>query len=359
MLTNGVHEQKTAYTRLPVINTRKAHKKVQIYCLAMRPLFVLLIFLVQSFSQSYTNFIHLLGWTLNANVLKQYATSNTNDCGTECALTVNCTGFQMLHGTGQCNLLTMMRSYNFNVSQCGFYLKQSANVTVSGRTLTSNIDKVLQNAVYDSQLICPDGWEGVVNYQWGLSKCVLALSQSVCNQYASFLQATYSGGDCLMPYFKVTYSCPDSTFTLGNYTDGKYCLKVISKWSNDTDIGNMKLYEFANQYCYAQTGGYLVSIHSAAENSAINTLQKKLDTTGAGVMIGLVADSSTVMDVNDLHWLDGTGMSYTNYANFIAGNFTYSLMTTAGQWQIQYDPDVEGSIFQYIACKRSVTATMS
>uniref|UniRef100_A0A7E4ZY49 C-type lectin domain-containing protein n=1 Tax=Panagrellus redivivus TaxID=6233 RepID=A0A7E4ZY49_PANRE len=157
---------------------------------------------------------------------------------------------------------------------------------------------------------------------------------------------------------RVVHNCPDSTYTLGNYTDGRYCLKVIPKWSDDTEMVITNPYEMANQYCLDQTGGYLASIHSAAENNAINALQKKLDATSTGAMICLVANSSTITDTDEIYWLDGTDVSYTNYgANFTSDSFTYTLLTTNGQWQSVFDPT--GSMFKYIACKKSATATLS
>uniref|UniRef100_A0A7E4VF10 C-type lectin domain-containing protein n=1 Tax=Panagrellus redivivus TaxID=6233 RepID=A0A7E4VF10_PANRE len=316
-------------------------------------LVVLLVFLLFSFGHSYTNFIHLLGYALNAGILTTYNTTNVNGCGTECALTTNCTAFQIIHATGECNLLTMLRNYYFDSSQCEYYLKRSPGVTVTNRTLTSDMDVVFQNAVYDSQGPCPLGWTILTNV------CYLNVPKNTCYEFAPFLEPRYDFA-CMIPLMIVDYNCPESTYKLGNYTDGHFCIKVIPKWSDDAVLGNMKPYDFANQYCYNQTGGYLASIHSKAENNDINTIQQNLEETNPGVMIGLIANSSSLANTDDMYWLDGTGISYTNYAgNSKSDVFTYTLMTLNGQWKITMDSTVAKTLFKYIACKQNAVATMT
>uniref|UniRef100_A0A7E4UST5 C-type lectin domain-containing protein n=1 Tax=Panagrellus redivivus TaxID=6233 RepID=A0A7E4UST5_PANRE len=270
---------------------------------------------------------------LKADILSQYATIDANDCAIECANTDHCIGFQMLYGTGNCNLLTMVRGYNFDVSQCEYYLKQSTNVTITGRTLTSNIDVVLQNAVYDSQEPCPDGWTNLN------TTCYLNVSQSTCNEYASFLEASYNDG-CNIPLMNVTYNCLDRTFKLGSYTDGHYCLKVISKWPDSINIGSMKQFEFANQYCYNQTGGYLASIHSQDENDDIHThCLRSMN------YIGLMAPKK-----NYAYWADTSTLN----------SFNFTVMNNgSGHWRTTMDAHLSVTSFQSLACKQNAMATMT
>uniref|UniRef100_A0A7E4ZR91 C-type lectin domain-containing protein n=1 Tax=Panagrellus redivivus TaxID=6233 RepID=A0A7E4ZR91_PANRE len=323
---------------------------MRLYVVALFSLSLLNVF---NIGYTYTNFIHLLGWTLKADVVLPFATNDANDCAIECTITTNCTGFQMLHGTGSCNLLTMVRGYSFNVSQCEYYLKQSTNVTITGRKLTSNIDIAIQNAVYDSQLPCPDGWT-----DRNLT-CYLNVSQSTCNEYASFLEASYDDG-CSIHLFDVTYYCPDSTFTLGNYINGHYCIKVIDKWPDSTNIGNLNQYEFANQYCYDQTGGYLASIHSQAENDDIHTQQGMLGGSVTNVMIGLVINITKILTTNQMWWMDGTERDYNYWADTSTVNpFYYTVMTDNGYWRTTMDGNLPIKSFRYIACKQNAFATLT
>uniref|UniRef100_A0A7E4ZR23 C-type lectin domain-containing protein n=1 Tax=Panagrellus redivivus TaxID=6233 RepID=A0A7E4ZR23_PANRE len=249
---------------------------------------------------------------------------------------------------------TVQGSVSGNLSRCDYYLKQSTNLTVKGIKLVSNIDIAIQNAVYDSQEPCPDGWTNLN------TTCYLDVSQSTCNEYASFLEVSYDDG-CNIPLMDVIYSCPDSTFTLGSYTDGHYCLKVIPKWSKDTDIGNMTHYEMANQYCYDETGGHLASIHSQDENDDFNSIQSTLEISAPGVMIGLITNSDTAKNSDDLFWLDGTGISYTNYyfETKAAYVFICTIMTSTGKWNSNVEPNNLNRLFNYIACKQNSVATMT
>uniref|UniRef100_A0A7E4UMG0 C-type lectin domain-containing protein n=1 Tax=Panagrellus redivivus TaxID=6233 RepID=A0A7E4UMG0_PANRE len=253
----------------------------------------------------------------------------------------------MVHGMGTCNLLTMMRSVTFKSDQCKYYLKQSTNVTVEGRHLVG-IDALIQNAVYDSQSACPDGWMAENTL------CTLSVPEDICDEYASFLNAAWDGTNCVMPLMNVAYTCPSSSFTIGNYPDGHFCYIIIPKW---TDALNSMTYSTkSNQYCYTKTGGYLASIHSAAENEDLFTLQKATP----GVMIGLVSATSKITSIENFYWLDGTKITYSNYNSAISNSgtaFYFTLMLPSnGQWSVTLSGPQR---FKYLACKQSAKATMT
>uniref|UniRef100_A0A7E4V9V1 G-protein alpha subunit n=1 Tax=Panagrellus redivivus TaxID=6233 RepID=A0A7E4V9V1_PANRE len=57
------------------------------------------------------------------------------------------------------------------------------------------------------------------------------VSEAICGEYASFLEASWDGTDCVIPLMNVTYSCPNDTYTLGSYADGHYCHFMVEKWT--------------------------------------------------------------------------------------------------------------------------------
>uniref|UniRef100_A0A7E4V9J6 Apple domain-containing protein n=1 Tax=Panagrellus redivivus TaxID=6233 RepID=A0A7E4V9J6_PANRE len=208
-----------------------------------------------------TTFVHLLGSSIYADTLSTYSTLNATDCVEECAVTTSCSAVKMIWGSGTCELLTMIRAAVSDNANCAFYIRKYNDVEIQGRTL-DGIDQLVQNAVYASQADCPDGWTA------GSTTCTLSVSESICDEYAPFLEASWDGTDCVIPLMNVTYYCPNDTYTLGSYADGHYCHSMINKWPDNPEN---KTYQIrSDEYCYEQTGGRLASIHSVEENTVIN-----------------------------------------------------------------------------------------
>uniref|UniRef100_A0A7E4W2A4 Apple domain-containing protein n=1 Tax=Panagrellus redivivus TaxID=6233 RepID=A0A7E4W2A4_PANRE len=104
-----------------------------------------------------TGFIYLLAHGLLADITSTCSTSDPTDCVNECAATDGCLAIQMVWGSGTCKLMNMIRAYTWEAEQCGFYIRNETDVTITGRSLGA-MNQVLQNVVYPSMEECPDGW---------------------------------------------------------------------------------------------------------------------------------------------------------------------------------------------------------
>uniref|UniRef100_A0A7E4VRG7 CW domain-containing protein n=1 Tax=Panagrellus redivivus TaxID=6233 RepID=A0A7E4VRG7_PANRE len=120
-------------------------------------------------------------------------------CIDECITYDNCFAIQMEWGMGTCNLLTMIRDYTWEEAQCSYFVRNDATVKITGRSL-DGMDQVIQNVVYASKNVCPDGW----TVDSDSEECALTLDESVCDEYAAFLGACYDGTDCLIPLLNET-----------------------------------------------------------------------------------------------------------------------------------------------------------
>uniref|UniRef100_A0A7E4UT54 C-type lectin domain-containing protein n=1 Tax=Panagrellus redivivus TaxID=6233 RepID=A0A7E4UT54_PANRE len=250
----------------------------------------------------------------------------------------------MLYGTGTCNLLTMLRSAVYDSNQCQYYLKKSTNVDIENRQL-SDIDKLVQNAVYNSQGECPDGWDSEVTI------CTLDIEEDVCNEYASFLETSYDFV-CTVNLMSVNYTCPNESFTLGSFSNGHYCYIFVPKYDESENPNNLTYYEKSNQYCKETTGSYLASIHSEDENTLINKIQNETSDGNVGTIIGLVSSSSPVASADDMYWLDGTDVDYVNYVGDdpTSNNpFYLTMMTPNARWNTGMLPHVVVMKFKFIA----------
>uniref|UniRef100_A0A7E4VKS5 Apple domain-containing protein n=1 Tax=Panagrellus redivivus TaxID=6233 RepID=A0A7E4VKS5_PANRE len=215
-----------------------------------------------TFCSGNKSFIQLFGYGLLADTFETYSTSDSADCVNECAAYDDCLGVQMLRGTGTCNLLHMIRAYTWDPGQCSFFIKNETTVTITGRNLDP-MDQVIQNVVYASDNICPDGWTV------DSLTCTLRVSESICNEYASSLEATWDGTNCVIAILTASYSCPNQTHILNNFTNGYYCYAVILRDKNV--LPTNCTYDDVNNYCYQQTEAYLASIHSEDENEFIGS----------------------------------------------------------------------------------------
>uniref|UniRef100_A0A7E4VAU7 Apple domain-containing protein n=1 Tax=Panagrellus redivivus TaxID=6233 RepID=A0A7E4VAU7_PANRE len=167
-----------------------------------------------------TAFVHLVGYELLADTLSTYPTYDNGECLKACTETVACLAVQMSPGIGDCRLLTMVRSAEPDEWLCQYFIKNLTTVNVNSRTLTP-AEQLIQNAVYASQGSCPDGWTA------NSTICTLSVSESVCREYASFLEATWDGIDCGIPMMDKIYNCPSSQLTLKNFTHGYFCYATI------------------------------------------------------------------------------------------------------------------------------------
>uniref|UniRef100_A0A7E4V0P4 CW domain-containing protein n=1 Tax=Panagrellus redivivus TaxID=6233 RepID=A0A7E4V0P4_PANRE len=308
-----------------------------------------------------TDFVHLLGYGLLADTLSVYSTSDVTTCLEKCDNTTSCLAVQMLWGAGKCNLLTMVRAYTYEAPQCAFYLKNGTTVTIINRTL-EGMDQLLQNVVYASQEVCPNGWTSE-----SLS-CKLDRTQSTCNEHATFLDAHWNNTQCVIPKMNITWTCPEDryAFALGHFDYGDFC--YIARPTGSAGTGNM--YERKKNYCFKETGGYLASIHSEAENQVIQSKRFIYASGYTNICLGMIFRDGFTLEIglspknytafsfntnrtiNDLTWLDGTALTYTNVnpASSLK-TFTGTKMVYDGTWYCNLTIDNTG--FNQFVCKQN------
>uniref|UniRef100_A0A7E4WBU2 Apple domain-containing protein n=2 Tax=Panagrellus redivivus TaxID=6233 RepID=A0A7E4WBU2_PANRE len=258
-----------------------------------------------SFCYGSTGFIHLLGYGLVADTLTTYVTSDYMDCIDECLTYENCLAIEMMISFGICNLLTMVRSYTLIKSECSFLIKNVSTMTITGRSLDP-MDQVIQNVVYASKNVCPDGWSA------DSTTCTLSTSESVCNEYDTSLEASWNGTDCIIPLLTAKYSCP-SKLTLKQFSNGYFCYALVLR--NKNTAPDDTTYQKVNADCYRQTGAYLASVHSMAENDYISGLRDTSLSSNA-VGIGLIPTSENPVNASYYAWIDGTPLDYELFASF-------------------------------------------
>uniref|UniRef100_A0A7E4VEV8 Apple domain-containing protein n=1 Tax=Panagrellus redivivus TaxID=6233 RepID=A0A7E4VEV8_PANRE len=134
-------------------------------------------------------FLHLNGYKILADLLVSGNTPDYEVCLLNCAHITPCVGFQFVTATNTCKLLTMMRNAP-EAYTCEYYIKVTSTIDIIGRNL-NQVEQTVQNAVYNTQTLCPYGWEIVAN------QCFLNVNETICNEYAQFLQPVYACG-CFM-----------------------------------------------------------------------------------------------------------------------------------------------------------------
>uniref|UniRef100_A0A7E4UY46 Apple domain-containing protein n=1 Tax=Panagrellus redivivus TaxID=6233 RepID=A0A7E4UY46_PANRE len=272
-------------------------------------------------------FLHLNGVELVADTLSDYTTTDAYDCLRKCGMNSSCIAVQMATDVGICNLLTMVRNAR-NAMACDFFIKKERTVNIPGRSLTP-LQQILQNAVYATQEACPEGWtdDG--------KTCTLAILQAECKNYAAFLGVTWDGTRCAIPRMNVTYSCPNSELTLKGFSNGYFCYAMILRGQLNGTIATM------NDFCYNETGCYLASIHSEAENEFIASLRNSSLSNNA-VIIGLESINGQVENATDFQWLDRTVLDYANFDDIgplAEGMYTfpYPIMSMSNKWLAYFD----------------------
>uniref|UniRef100_A0A7E4ZRJ6 Apple domain-containing protein n=1 Tax=Panagrellus redivivus TaxID=6233 RepID=A0A7E4ZRJ6_PANRE len=130
-----------------------------------------------------TKFIHMNGVNMIADTLSNYSTTDRWDCFKQCATVEACVGVQMLARIKTCRLITMIRNA-YEAIECSYYIKEVATVVIADRWL-NKLEQYLQNSVYTTQGACPYGFDTLPGI------CVLLVTKETCNEYATFLEATY------------------------------------------------------------------------------------------------------------------------------------------------------------------------
>uniref|UniRef100_A0A7E4V3A6 Apple domain-containing protein n=1 Tax=Panagrellus redivivus TaxID=6233 RepID=A0A7E4V3A6_PANRE len=264
------------------------------------------------------NFAHLCGYSLTADTFVECSTADAADCADLCDVTDTCIGFEYFEETGDCNLINAIRNVESNYTFCSFYMKTTTKqMTIQGRSL-STTDQMLQNLLYESQGTCPDGW------RTASTKCTLKLSEEKCAEFASFLNASYSNGLCVIPLITLKPICPTdvTTWALKAYSDGYYCLKVIPRFAGSP--APLSYVDACQQAC-ANIGGYFASIHSAAENSdmicmffqhltvSITDFTAINGGGSQGMAIGLISVTGQIVGNWSMSWYDNTTVTYKNW----------------------------------------------
>uniref|UniRef100_A0A7E4V4K1 C-type lectin domain-containing protein n=1 Tax=Panagrellus redivivus TaxID=6233 RepID=A0A7E4V4K1_PANRE len=289
-------------------------------------------------------FNHLLGYSLYADANALYNSSNPQECIEACYDYYGCTGIQMLWGTGQCSFLQMFRGYTYNTNDCSFYVIQLSKVSVKGRNLTTPIDQQVQNLVYSTMDYCPFNW--TIDHDNYL--CKYTTTKQVCNQYEPFFEASWNKTECIIPLMNSYVKCPNHTYVYHQWSTAfSYCY-YYTTW---TPSGSSDLYTQADDYCYAQTGGHLVSIHSDDENEYVASFLKDTE----AMIIGLVSKNGSVSTVDDLKWIDGMPVDYTNFTTGAkptpTGSFKLTVIQASGLW----DTDATSvTSFTGLLCKHDV-----
>uniref|UniRef100_A0A7E4V4M4 C-type lectin domain-containing protein n=1 Tax=Panagrellus redivivus TaxID=6233 RepID=A0A7E4V4M4_PANRE len=293
----------------------------------------------------FVNFAHLCGYSLTGDTLvTSCSTADAADCADLCDVTDTCIGFEYFEETGDCNLINAIRNVESNYTFCFFFMKTTTKqMTIHGRTL-STTDQMLQDLLYESQGTCPDGWTTTS------TKCTLKLSEEKCNEFAGFLNASYSNGLCTMPLISVKWTCPTTgNWTLKRYPDGHYCQMVVPRMS---DPGGLQYYKACENVC-AGYGGGLASIHSAQENNDYLALRP---TTG-GVAIGLITTNGHIYGNNSMCWTDKTKVTWNNWGPGPEGTagspFEVTIMMNDSLWYTNY-PNCTYFV-DNIACKLNAT----
>uniref|UniRef100_A0A7E4VKR3 C-type lectin domain-containing protein n=1 Tax=Panagrellus redivivus TaxID=6233 RepID=A0A7E4VKR3_PANRE len=266
----------------------------------------LLFCLLPTISDCKTAYLHLNGYEVLADTLSTFSTTDGHDCLRTCARTEACLAVHVAVATETCTLLTMVRDVR-EAMECGYYIK-NVTTTMEIANITLNpVEQILQDVVYASNGECPDGWTQTS------TACTLAVSESTCVEYASFLKATWDGTECVMPSIKLVHFCSSSNLSLKSFNESYYCYAVIPMWTTNQSV----TYKKANDYCYTKTGAYLASIHSAAENSYIAELGKSMSYIG----IGLMLTNDKGLSASDYKWGDGTPLDYVNFNGLASGDY--------------------------------------
>uniref|UniRef100_A0A7E4V7H0 C-type lectin domain-containing protein n=1 Tax=Panagrellus redivivus TaxID=6233 RepID=A0A7E4V7H0_PANRE len=306
----------------------------------------LLFCLFPTISYCKTAFLHLNGYEVLGDTLLIYSTIDGHDCLKKCAGTEACLAVYVAVDTGACTLLTMVRDVR-EAMECRYYIKNVTATTEIANITLNPVEQILQDAVYASNGECPDGWTQTS------TACTLAVSKSICAEYAPFLKATWNGIECIMPSVKIEHYCFSSNLALKSFNDSYYCYAVIPMWTTSKPL----TYENANDYCYQQTGGYLASIHSADENSYIAELGKSLNLVG----IGLISTNDKGTSVNDYKWLDGTTLDFNNFNYLRPGNYYLfpfvTLEVTMEKWITRSEASYGfAEVLSSLACKNNASA---
>uniref|UniRef100_A0A7E4UY58 C-type lectin domain-containing protein n=1 Tax=Panagrellus redivivus TaxID=6233 RepID=A0A7E4UY58_PANRE len=313
-------------------------------------IFLAILFILTAPCYGKVTILHLNGVFLAADSLSMYYTTDNIDCLKQCGKNSSCIGVQMMTDMGMCSLLTMVRDVR-NAMECDYYIKKERTVNIPGRSLTP-LQQILQNSVYATQEACPEGWTDGGN-------CTSVVSQSACENYATFLGATYDGTKCVMPRMNVTYSCPNTKLTLKRFSNGYFCYAMILRGQLNGTIATM------NDFCYNETGCYLASIHSEAENEFIASMRDS-SLSDNGVIIGLESINGQVENATDFQWLDRTVLDYANFDDTSVPTkgvyaFPYPVMSTSNKWQTYTDQaSFDLSTFaKSMICRCDASATYS
>uniref|UniRef100_A0A7E4VXB1 C-type lectin domain-containing protein n=1 Tax=Panagrellus redivivus TaxID=6233 RepID=A0A7E4VXB1_PANRE len=146
----------------------------------------------------------------------------------------------------------------------------------------------------------------------------------------SALDAVWNGTACIVPAITFSYDCSSPSLKLANYFPNWFCYLAIPMAA--TTINDTQRYDYYNNVCYEQTGGGNLACvnHPTVNNYTFNVAENS-----EYVMIGLVSANGTVSTGYDLLWIDGTRITYLNYAGGSPGetsDFYFTIMDVDKYW---------------------------
>uniref|UniRef100_A0AC34GVP3 Apple domain-containing protein n=1 Tax=Panagrolaimus sp. ES5 TaxID=591445 RepID=A0AC34GVP3_9BILA len=297
-------------------------------------IFLIPVIFVAAAAVNSTGFLRIRESLLYADELLSIQISNSPNCARKCLFYYNeCIGFDFYEKNGTCILYENLRKIVYGPNQCDTFIRdfgneqeQSISKFVSALQKWDQLTFFATYGTSSYQSACPK------NFEDDLTSCKTEISESKCNEYAEFFNATYDGKYCHInanrpQWFCVSRFNPEKI--LFSTEDFGFCYFKTNISSND-------ITKFSNQCKAESPKSYPLTICSFRENDFVASI-----TTAFPVILALTcpANNSTVYEwqisekCNFTNWnlpsstpaiegTEGQPRAYTNATQTIAGMYS-------------------------------------